>query len=47
MSTDGVVPNLQSYLGYLECIARSKLIDVSEIQNIVKEIKSKVSCYAF
>nr|XP_042895420.1 DNA-directed RNA polymerase, mitochondrial-like isoform X2 [Parasteatoda tepidariorum] len=41
MSENSISPNLQSYAGYLECIGRSKFLDISEIQHVVKEIKSK------
>ncbi|XP_054716419.1 DNA-directed RNA polymerase, mitochondrial-like [Uloborus diversus] len=41
MMEDDMAPNLQSYVGYLECIGRSKFIDFEEIQNVVNEMKTK------
>ncbi|KAG8187133.1 hypothetical protein JTE90_004879 [Oedothorax gibbosus] len=45
MAKDDVAPNLQSYAGYLECIARSSILDVSKIRNVINELKSKGLCY--
>lgn len=43
MEKGAIAPNLQSYAGYLECIARSNFWDVSEIRKVIHEMKRKVS----
>ncbi|GBM79131.1 hypothetical protein AVEN_256246-1 [Araneus ventricosus] len=41
MKEDNLFPNLQSYAGYLEAFSNSKYMDVTEIQQVVDEMKTK------
>lgn len=43
INEDNLSPNLQSYAGYLEAFSNSKFMDVTEIQQVVNEMKTKVA----